>query len=249
MMSTIVIGRQPPRMWEEITAAIDTSSLFAYFTPVLDDLDISIFDAARFFCYDYATRRTNYVNQMLPDIFNMVYAVNKRKYELLIDAYKAEYDPIENYNSTETSTDTRTPDISTNTTGTNNSTSTVKNNQIKTVTESPDNYVETSARSTTSYNSEAYRPESKTETSATGTRATSEVYNGNPDTSTTDNTIDNTVHTTGSETITHTMQRSGNIGVTSSQQMLEQQLQLAAKMNIFKILASDLASELFLAAW
>ena len=54
---------------------------------------------------------------------------------------------------------------------------------------------------------------------------------------------------TGTETNIHRLTRSGNIGVTTSQQMLESELVLADKMNLFKIIEQDLASKLFLQVW
>lgn len=236
-----------PRTWETINNLI--SNPFSVFNSELTAIGITVNDAQTYFLIDYDIAYSVYSDDYIQKIFELVHNSNIKKYQKLIAVYNANYDPVKNYDMTETSTDIRTPELESDASSTTSSTSTVKNNQSKTSTDTPNNYTETSIHSVNPYDNTGLRTESQNSNSITGTRTMTESYAGAADESATTNTATTTTTTTGTDTNTHTLSRSGNIGVTTSQQMLESELQLADKMNIFKIIERDIAKKLFIQVW
>lgn len=114
-------------------------------------------------------------------------------WERIYAASQLEYNPIENYNRTETWTDAETEE----TEAANEATSTEQND-------------------VSAFNASTYSPNDKTTTtgnnSGTGSREKSAQHSGNV---------------------------SGNIGVTTSQQMLEQELAVAPKLDIYKYISES----------
>ena len=349
-----------PRYWNDINYDYQLQ-LWAVFADVLQPIGIAVEEATAYFNLDYEHATTIYTNNGFTTIFYMVYQTNLRKYNMMIDAYIAEYDPISNYDMTETSTDTRTPNLSvaatqslntsirstgTQTNGisstventgtqTNGISSTIENtgtqtdgisstvnntgtqttdidntqsranNQTKTTIDTPNNYTDTTTHTVDPYDGSGLRNEYVDTSVRSGSTQTAESYSGQPDTTIDDGTTlrtdnltqtttgtntrtddltqtttgtntrtdnltqtttgtntrtddltqattgtnTNNTLTTGTDTNTHTLTRRGNIGVTTSQQMLESQLALAAKMNIFKVIERDIAQKLFLQVW
>lgn len=102
---------------------------------------------------------------------------------------------------------------------------------------------DTITRSVTSFDSNTYQPAEKTEdgkgTTITHNRADTETYNRNSTVThnhgTTDTTTYGHVITDSTGTLTQST-ISGNIGVTTSQQMATQELELAPKLNIINIM-------------
>ena len=225
------------------------------------------------FTIDFESAQTQYTDDWIIKIFQLVYHTNSIKYAKLVAAAIAEYDPIENYNMHETGTDVRTPDLTnaltlgttstmTDTRGTSGTTTTsTKINQSRNTTETPNNFTETSTHKVNPYDNPGFTDEYSDTSVQSGSKTVSESYSGNADETTvtgsstnsggtsTTNSGTNTNHETGTDTTTHTLTRKGNIGITTSQQMIEQQLTLAAKMNIFKVIEQDIAAKLFLQVW
>lgn len=114
-------------------------------------------------------------------------------WQRMYDAMQLEYNPIENYNRTETWTDSETEETeaSTETSGTNT-------NQVA------------------GFNSEEFTNKDK------GTGTGTEAGTGSRET-----------------TSSHTGNVSGNIGVTTSQQMLQQELDIAPKLEIYKVISES----------
>ena len=263
------------REWATIAETI--SNPFSAFDTILGAIGIDTTAAMEIFTIDFETATCRYTDAYILKIFDIVYNTNKIKYEKLVAAATAEYNPIDNYNMVESSTDVRTPDLTnqitlnttvamtdTRTTTTNgDSTTTNKFNQTKNTTETPNNYTETATHAVNPYDNPGMTDESRDTTVQSGTRTVSESYSGNADETTvnagstvtnsggtsTVNSGTNTNKETGTDTTEHEMTRRGNIGVTTSQQMLEAEMALAAKMNIFKIIEQDIASKLFLQVW
>lgn len=123
---------------------------------------------------------------------------HKYEYDKLVDTLSLEYNPIENYSMTETGTDTRTPNI------------TQTNKGINTNTVGVDTSITTGK--TTFDKSDSFINDTKTTNTGTNTDTQD---------------IDTTVTTAGNEKTVHEFTRSGNIGVTTSQQMIESERQLA----------------------
>lgn len=134
-------------------------------------------------------------------------------------ACMAEYDPIENYNRSEYRTET-TEDTMGNTRTLDTATDTTGTN--------------TTENSVSAENVSTFEPDNKTvetpdlNVADTGTITDDGSYDGSL-------TIDSNIH--------------GNIGVTTSQQMLEQELALVPKLDIIRIISDSWAAEFCLAVY
>lgn len=164
-------------------------------------------------------------------------------------------------NTTADTTDTR----STTTNGSSDTTTKNLLNQQHTTIETPTGFEETSIHYENPYDNPGFKETSKDTTTQNGSRTVTESYSGNPDETTTNvignsttqnsggtktvNSGTNTSKETGTDTTEHTLTRKGNIGVTTSQQMIESEISLAEKMNIFKTIEQDLAAKIFLQVW
>ena len=263
------------RKWTTIAETINNP--FYPFSEVLSSIGLDTLSAMTAFTVDFENAKCIYTDEYILKIFEIVYNTNRIKYEKLVAVATAEYNPIDNYNMIESSTDVRTPDLTNQltlnttsamtdtrtTTTSGDSTTTNKLNQIKSTTETPNNYTETATHAVNPYDNPGMTDESRDTTVQSGTRTISEAYSGNADettvnagstvtnsggTSTTNNGT-NTNRETGTDTTEHELTRRGNIGVTTSQQMLESELALAEKMNLFRIIEQDIASKLFIQVW
>lgn len=153
----------------------------------------------------------------------------QNKFKHLYDAMFSEYNPIENYSATENYTDTRqlkdntTDNISkiskdSSVTDTDNDSNSTVNVELKKSGFNTAEPVTDTIQNTT---------ENNTGSSAeTVERSGEETHTGQSD-------------KTVTETITHTFQRSGNIGVTTSQQMIESEIKLRENMSFFEILIKE----------
>lgn len=140
---------------------------------------------------------TNIVNQT--NLYISLYGKShKYEYDKLVDTLSLEYNPIENYSMTEKGTDTRTPNI------------TQTNKGVNTNTVGVDTSITTGK--TTFDKSDSFINDTKTTNTGTNTDTQD---------------INTTVTTAGNEKTVHEFTRSGNIGVTTSQQMIESERQLA----------------------
>lgn len=126
----------------------------------------------------------------------------QNKYNKLLATEKLEYNPIENYSMTESGTDVRTPDLVSNTTASGTSTGTSTNT------------ADTTTAVTTYDNTADFINQNKGTDNSTSTTSA--------ENSSTDKTT-----TTGTEKTTHEFKRSGNIGVTTSQQMIQSEREVA----------------------
>ena len=126
----------------------------------------------------------------------------QNKYNKLLATEKLKYDPIENYSMTESGTDVRTPDLVSNTTASGTS----SGNATDTST--------TTSAVTTYDNTADFINQNK------GTA-------NNTNTTSTENSSTGKTITTGTEKTTHEFKRSGNIGVTTSQQMIQSEREVA----------------------
>lgn len=137
----------------------------------------------------------------------------------MYDACMAEYDPIENYN--------RIEDRSETTKDTMGNTRTLNTNTATTGTNTTEDSV--SAENVTTFSPDTKSVQTPNLNEAdTGTIGDSGNYNGSL-------TIKSTIH--------------GNIGVTTSQQMLESELALVPKLDIIRIISDSWAAEFCLAVY
>ena len=112
------------------------------------------------------------------------------------------YDPIENYSMTESGTDVRTPDLVSNTTASGTSSGNATDTS-------------TTTSAVTTYDNTADFINQNKGTSDTTTTTSAE------------NSSTGKTTTTGTEKTTHEFKRSGNIGVTTSQQMIQSEREVA----------------------
>ena len=168
-------------------------------------------------------------------------AVNGYKFTTLANTTKQEYNPIENYDryeesSTDTSSSgeessTRTPDLTTSTERT--PTLTTTDTDTRQIVTSSEGTAE-STGNVAAYDSSTYSPDTKAnsetegETTETHSGALTRVESGKDETETTHTGTETNEATrsesSGTEYEAHTH---GNIGVTTTQQMLEQERQIA----------------------
>lgn len=154
-------------------------------------------DFYKYYDNENATSNTNMVKQA-SDYIALYGKSHKYEYDKLVDTLSLEYNPIENYSMTEKGTDTRTPNI----------TQTNKGKNTNTV--GLDTSITTGK--TTFDKSDSFINDTKT----TNTGSNTDTQD-----------IDTTVTTAGNEKTVHELTRSGNIGVTTSQQMIESERKLA----------------------
>lgn len=235
--------------WSFIVAQHPTTAYFDFFTEVLELLNITSAEATSYFNFDYADAWTDYDDATISNVFDMIYQTNRLKYISMAEAVTAEYNPLYNADATETYTDTRRPNLTATTTTSGSSSGTVKNNQTRTTTDNGGTYHEISDNKRDPYDGSGLRTEGQTDTHAEGSRTSSESYSGEPDTSSTTTSGTATEQRTGSETLEHSARRYGNIGVTSSQSLITQELDLAARRNVLKVIFKDIAAKLFLQVW
>lgn len=195
--------------WVELFPSIQT-----IFDKVSTDLKLfTIFTSAEMFYYfadkfgerdfykyydtENVANNTNMVKQA-SDYIALYGKSHKYEYDKLVDTLSLEYNPIENYSMTEKGTDTRTPNI------------TQTNKGVNTNTVGVDTSITTGK--TTFDKSDSFINDTKTTNTGTNTDTQD---------------INTTVTTAGNEKTVHEFTRSGNIGVTTSQQMIESERQLA----------------------
>lgn len=154
-------------------------------------------DFYKYYDNENATSNTNMVKQA-SDYIALYGKSHKYEYDKLVDTLSLEYNPIENYSMTEKGTDTRTPNI----------TQTNKGKNTNTV--GVDTAITTGK--TTFDKSDNFINDTKTTNTGTNTDTQD---------------IDTTVTTAGNEKTVHELTRSGNIGVTTSQHMIESERKLA----------------------
>ena len=249
--------REKPAFWHE--AIEDLVGLpFDNFSTWLQALDISTSNASSWFIKDYWSARTPYTSTWILGIFHEVATTNKKKYDKLIAVYQAQYDPISNYDRTEEIEEVRTPDLTraseseASSTTEASGTLDAQRKQTRTLTENGGNFSDESIRAVQPFDSGTFTNAEKNTTTYTGSRTNTEAFSGDPDHQATssESTIGATEQKTETETGTDTRERTahiyGNIGVTTSQQMIESEMQLADKMNIWKVIERDLAKALFL---
>lgn len=154
-------------------------------------------DFYKYYDSENATDNTNMVKKA-SDYIALYGKSHKYEYDKLVDTLSLEYNPIENYSMTEKGTDTRAPNI------------TQTNKGVNTNTVGVDTSITTGK--TTFDKSDSFINDTKTTNTGTNTDTQD---------------INTTVTTTGNEKTVHEFTRSGNIGVTTSQRMIESERQVA----------------------
>ena len=208
------------------------TNFFDYATEIATPFDFSTSDLADMFLELYKYRYMIIDCNKITDYntyykrAKVAYNINKHKYIKLIATEIAEYNPIENYLMSETSSEMRTPNLIRTSEGTASESGTNKANNITS---------NTSTDSNTTFDSTAFVNNAKNE--LTGNSNTT-----GENTATSNSSVTN--KETGTEQTTNELTRRGNIGVTTTQQMLEQERAIA-DFSTIKIFFEDVAKLLF----
>ena len=185
---------------------------------------------------------TTYIREEKPfvkccGVYNLIQLESKFQLFMLVykdfgnsvyDALKAQYNILDNYNGKEThtitETNTKTGDIKTTGNNTNNTSTTGENTNNTSTTATG-----TNTEKVTTFETEALKTEGGADTTSDSTTT---------DTSTTNNTITGTATANSTQTFNNvkdtknfseTTERAGNLGVTTSQQMVMSELDLRSK--------------------
>lgn len=235
------------REWEDVSQSVRFTA-FTPFYPLLETHGITQEMAEIYFKLDYSSAVTMYDDTEIRYIFMGVWEQNRKKYEKLFAIYDAQYNPLEADEMTESYSSTRTPNLTRTGQSSATASGTIERKQTLTKTETPNQYGTTTTHSVNPYDNPGFRSETKDETIDSGTRTTTEAYTGSPDASSSTSSGSSTQTETGTETISHTLSRSGNSRY-SPQELAEQEIALAERMNIFKIIEKDIARKVFLQVW
>lgn len=177
---------------------------------------------------------------------NLIYLLTKRneyKYATLAATLNLDYNPIENYNRTEIMTDDETvTDYGKIDTLQKAKNTTQTRTPNLTETHTPNNLTSTETDQIEGFNSGSFQDANKRTTVMSGSETTTNTGTEGVQTTGTDTDTDTL---SGSDTTTrnYTLNVSGNIGVTTSQQMIEQERRIA-EFSLLNIIAEDIAQEL-----
>ena len=164
--------------------------------------------------------------------------IYRKSWDSIYAALTANYNPINNYSMTESGTDTRTNTGTQSTSGTQSGTETETPNLTTTATGENN-----SSGGLYGFNSTASVPSDTTQGTNTNT---------NTQTGTVNTETGGTSSSTRTDDLTekniHTFERSGNIGVTTSQQMIESELELRKKQ-FYSIVYKDIVNHLCLSVY
>ena len=199
------------RVKDKIT---DFSAIFSnvhFFEPLgISSIEVYTIFTIKYFNFIYISSDVTEVASIISNLAE----IYNNEYTTKVSMLLMDYNPIENYNSTESET---TTSENATTTGNENTTTTTTN-------------------STT---------ENSGETTNKVSPYDNENFNNDNNTTTTNTTLDNTTDTTtindsgnmsSNGTTSRTLTRKGNIGVTTTQQMIESEYELRAKNLVFEFL-------------
>ena len=172
-----------------------------FFTPLnIHSSDLYLMWVLRYSDFKYISDDVEEIKRYV-DILSKIYS---DRFTKSVSVLLTEYNPIENYNSTET----ENIEIS----GENSSTS---ENSTTATGETTTNTTGETTETLSPYDSENFNNNSKNNTSGVTSESSSSS-----------DTSSNTMSGTSSQTNARTLKRSGNIGVTTSQQMIQSEIEL-----------------------
>lgn len=247
-----LIQRRAPTRWNDLDFTAwspPNVNPFSYLLTWLTPLGMDANQALIYFSIDYEEALTEYEESFIDNIIHMVAITNTKKYDKLLALYTATYDPLVNYDSRDDYTDTRTPNLTDTTQVYGSAGTTITNNQTQVVTDKPGTYVATQTGYKDPYDGSGFHTETQTTNSAAGERSTETSFTGDPDSTSTTTQSTTTKTDTGTETVEHHGTKKGNIGTVSAQQLAEEEIALADKMNIWRTIERDLAAKIFIAVW
>lgn len=168
-----------------------------------------------------------------------VFRLNHKKYQDMYKAVSLEYNPIHNYDMTESGTDSTVGKNIVNASGTDKTDNNTSTQVTSNVTDNG-----TTTEGVTAYDRAEFKDSSKTTNVNTAEGGSLTKNSGNVTvSSTSDTTTDNNV------TLTHSLTRTGNIGVTTSQQMLISELDLIPRKQLLYEFFNDYKNMLCLSIY
>lgn len=199
------------RVKDKIT---DFSAIFSnvhFFEPLgISSIEVYTIFSIKYFNFIYISSDVTEVASIISNLAE----IYNNEYTTKVSMLLMDYNPIENYNSTETES---TSSENTTTSGSENTTTTTTNSTTE-------NSGET-INKVSPYDSENFSNDNNSNSSNTS------IVNGTDSTSITDS---GNISSNG--TLTRTLSRKGNIGVTTTQQMIESEYELRAKNLVFEFL-------------
>lgn len=252
--------RARPERFGEILQAEQLAVYFIYFEDLLGEIGFTAAIAASAFLQDYFGAWCPYSDEYIPQIFQRVEIETRRKYEMMSEIYNAQYDPLVNYDRSETESSTRTPNLTrakSGQTAGNELRETLKK-QIEhradkaIPAEGETEWTETTNHNVAPYDSDTLRTSDQDVRKESGYREIETKYEGeDPDTDSTSRTVSESSITTetGTDNTVRRLTVSGNIGTVTAQDMANQQLDLSQRMYIFRELERDIAQKLFIQVW
>ena len=199
------------RVKDKIT---DFSAIFSnvhFFEPLgISSLEVYTTFTIKYFNFIYISSDVTEVASIISNLAE----IYNNEYTTKVSMLLMDYNPIENYNSTETETSTS-----------ENSTTTGNENTTTTTTNSTTENSGDTTNKVSPYDSENFNNDNNTTTTNTTT--------GNATDTT---TINDSGNMSSNGTSSRTLTRKGNIGVTTTQQMIESEYELRAKNLVFEFL-------------
>ena len=199
------------RVKDKIT---DFSAIFSnvhFFEPLgISSLEVYTIFTIKYFNFIYISDDFTELGSIISNLSE----IYNNEYTTKVSMLLMDYNPIENYNSTETES---TTSENTTTSGNENTTTTTTNSTTENTGET--------TNKVSPYDSENFSNDNNSNSSNTST------VNGTDSTSITDS---GNISSNG--TLTRTLTRKGNIGVTTTQQMIESEYELRAKNLVFEFL-------------
>ena len=165
----------------------------------------------------------------------MVYNLNSKKWEYLFKVYQSEYNPIENTDFVETYNDTTISDKTGNNTTVSNGTATTTGSGTNTGNNTANNNVY-------GFNSAAAVGDSQTTGNNTDTTATNSQTISHGD------SVDNS-HLFGNDVHTSTHKKSGNIGVTSTTELMQGTIDFWQKWSFIDDICKDICNVIALSIY
>lgn len=199
------------RVKDKIT---DFSAIFSnvhFFEPLgISSLEVYTTFTIKYFNFIYISSDVTEVASIISNLAE----IYNNEYTTKVGLLLKDYNPIENYNSSETES---TTSENTTTSGNENTTTTTTNSTTE-------NSGDTTNK-VSPYDSENFNNDNNTTTTNTTT-----------DNATDTTTINDSGNISSNGTLTRTLTRKGNIGVTTTQQMIESEYELRAKNLVFEFL-------------
>ena len=199
------------RVKDKIT---DFSAIFSnvhFFEPLgISSIEVYTTFTIKYFNFIYISSDVTEVASIISNLAE----IYNNEYTTKVSMLLMDYNPIENYNSTETESTTS-----------ENTTTSGNENTTTTTTNSTTENSEDTTNKVSPYDSENFNNDNNTTTTNTTT-----------DNATDTTTINDSGNMSSNGSLSRTLTRKGNIGVTTTQQMIESEYELRAKNLVFEFL-------------